>query len=74
MYTPSTSLKRSFSMIQTGWRAVQAWPWSLTHRRQRGQVPSMKRLSISMPADLTIDRGGAGLIERPPMPTPEERE
>jgi hypothetical protein len=38
--------------IRAAMEAVQARPWPRTHRRQRGQVPSMKRLSINMPPDL----------------------
>jgi hypothetical protein len=53
--------------------AVQARPWSLTNHRQRGPAPSMKRLSISMPADLTVTiKEALALIERPP-PASEDR-
>jgi hypothetical protein len=55
-------------------KAVQARPWSLTNHRQRGPAPSMKRLSISMPADLTVTiKEALALIERPP-PASEDRE
>ena len=55
-------------------KAIQARPWSLTNHRQRGPAPSMKRLSISMPADLTVTiKEALALIERPP-PASEDRE
>ena len=55
-------------------KAVQARPWSLTNHRQRGPAPSMKRLSISMPADLTVTiKEALALIEQPP-PASEDRE
>jgi hypothetical protein len=38
--------------IRAAMEAVQARPWPRTARRQRGQVPSMKRLTINMPPDL----------------------
>jgi hypothetical protein len=38
--------------IRAAMEAVQTRPWPRTHRRQRGQVSSMKRLSINMPPDL----------------------
>ena len=55
-------------------KAVQARPWSLTNHRQRGPAPSMKRLSINMPADLTVTiKEALALIEQPP-PASEDRE
>src|SRR6516162_295694 len=56
-------------------KAIQARSWSLTNNhRQRGPAPSMKRLSISMPADLTVTiKEALALIERPP-PASEDRE
>ena len=55
--------------------AVQARPRSLTNRRQRGPAPSMKRLSISMPADLTKTVEEAlALTERPSAPALEKLE
>ena len=46
----------------------------LTNHRQRGPAPSLKRLSISMPADLTVTiKEALALIERPP-PASEDRE
>ena len=55
-------------------KAVQARSWSFTNHRQRGPAPSMKRLSISMPADLTVTiKEALALIERPP-PASEDRE
>ena len=38
--------------IRAATEAVQARPWPRSSRRQRGQVPSMRRLSIDMPASL----------------------
>jgi hypothetical protein len=40
--------------IRAAMEAIQARPWPPTPRprRQRGQVPSMKRLSIDMPPEL----------------------
>jgi hypothetical protein len=38
--------------IRAAIEAVQARPWPRSSRRQRGQVPSMRRLSIDMPASL----------------------
>src|SRR6516162_5906634 len=56
-------------------KAIQARSWSLTNNhRQRGPAPSMKRLSISMPADLTVTiKEALALIEQPP-PASEDRE
>ena len=55
-------------------KVVQARSWSLTNHRQRDPAPSMKRLSISMPADLTVTiKEALALIERPP-PASEDRE
>ena len=55
-------------------KAVQARPWSLTNHRQRDPAPSMKRLSISMPADLTVTiKEALALIEQLP-PASEDRE
>ena len=55
-------------------KAVQARSWSFTNHRQRGPAPSMKRLSISMPADLTVTiKEALALIEQPP-PASEDRE
>ena len=48
-------------------KAVQARSWSFTNHRQRGPAPSMKRLSINMPADLTVTiKEALALIEQPP--------
>ena len=55
-------------------KAVQARSWSFTNHRQRGPAPSMKRLSINMPADLTVTiKEALALIEQPP-PASEDRE
>ena len=55
-------------------KAVQARSWSFTNHRQRGPAPSMKRLSINMPADLTVTiKEPQALIEQPP-PASEDRE
>ena len=55
-------------------KVVQARSWSLTNHRQRDPAPSMKRLSISMPADLTVTiKEALALIEQPP-PASEDRE
>src|SRR3974390_110621 len=60
--------------IHAAMKAVQARPWSLANHRQRGPAPSMKRLSISKPADLTVTVEKAlALIEQPP-PASEDRE
>ena len=62
------------AMEAAAMKAVQARPWSRTNHRQRGPAPSMKRLSISMPADLTVTiKEALALIERPP-PASEDRE
>ena len=55
-------------------KAVQARSWSFTNHRQRGPAPSMKRLSINMPTDLTVTiKEALALIEQPP-PASEDRE
>ena len=55
-------------------KAVQARSWSLTKHHQRGPAPPMKRLSINMPADLTVTiKEALALIEQPP-PASEDRE
>ena len=55
-------------------KAIQARSWSFTNHRQRGPAPSMKRLSINMPADLTVTiKEALALIEQPP-PASEDRE
>jgi hypothetical protein len=60
--------------IHTAMKAVQARPWSVTNHRQRGPAPSMKRLSINMPADLTVTiKEALALIEQPPLAS-EDRE
>jgi hypothetical protein len=61
------------AMEAAAMKAVQARPWSRTNHRQRGPAPSMKRLSIGMPADLTVTiKEALALIERPP-PASEDR-